>query len=63
VNHPFIDDSKRVGHAAMETFLIVNGYEIEANVDEQERVILDLTAGKLSRDAFASWLSAHISTA
>ncbi|HEY7328241.1 MAG TPA: type II toxin-antitoxin system death-on-curing family toxin [Gemmataceae bacterium] len=24
-NHPFVNGNKRVGHAAMETFLIVNG--------------------------------------
>jgi len=35
MNHPFADGNKRVGHAAMETFLILNGYEIEAPVDEQ----------------------------
>ena len=28
MNHPFADGNKRVGHAAMETFLILNGYEI-----------------------------------
>jgi death-on-curing protein len=26
MNHPFSDGNKRVGHAAMETFLILNGY-------------------------------------
>ena len=29
-NHPFVDGNKRVGHAAMETFLILNGAEIDA---------------------------------
>ena len=27
-NHPFLDGDRRIGHAAMETFLILNGYEI-----------------------------------
>jgi len=27
-NHPFVDGNKRVGHAAMEVFLILNGYEL-----------------------------------
>lgn len=58
-NHPFIDGNKRVGHAAMETFLVLNGYEIVASVDEQERVMLDVAAGKLDRTQFASWLSSH----
>src|SRR5436190_490291 len=35
-NHPFQDANKRVGHAAMETFLVLNGHELSADVDEQE---------------------------
>jgi death-on-curing protein len=56
MNHPFVDGNKRVGHAAMETFLILNGYEIDADVDEQERVMLALAGGKLSREGFTKWL-------
>jgi len=44
-NHPFVDGNKRVGHATMETFLVLNGAEIDASVGEQERVMLDLAAG------------------
>lgn len=57
LNHPFIDGNKRIGHAAMEVFLMVNGYELRSPVDEQERVILDLAAGQLARDAFSEWSS------
>ncbi|MDC0831535.1 type II toxin-antitoxin system death-on-curing family toxin [Geitlerinema sp. CS-897] len=35
MNHPFVDGNKRTGHAAMETFLLLNGREIRATVDEQ----------------------------
>lgn len=35
-NHPFVDGNKRTGHAAMEAFLVLNGYEIEASVEEQQ---------------------------
>ena len=61
MNHPFVDGNKRVGHAAMETFLILNGYEIISSVDEQERVMLELAAGKMSRLDFFEWLNNHIS--
>ena len=27
-NHAFIDGNKRIGHAAMDVFLVLNGYEI-----------------------------------
>ena len=59
-NHPFADGNKRVGHAAMETFLVLNGYEIGASVDEQERVILAVASGDLSRDGLVEWLREHI---
>jgi death-on-curing protein len=26
LNHPFVDGNKRVAHAAMEVFLLLNGY-------------------------------------
>ena len=59
-NHPFIDGNKRIGHAAMETFLILNGFEIDAAVDEQEQVILTIASGNMKRDDFAVWLRAHV---
>ena len=59
-NHPFVDGNKRVGHAATETFLILNGSEIEASVDEQERLMLELASGRLTRDQLAAWLLAHL---
>ena len=39
-NHPFVDGNKRIGHGAMEVFLMLNGYELEALVDEQEQMII-----------------------
>lgn len=59
-NHPFVDGNKRTAHAAMETFLVLNGYEIRATVDEQESVILQVASGGMNRDEFIRWLNAHI---
>ena len=59
-NHPFVDGNKRIGHAAMELLLLLNGFEVSADVDEQERVILQVAAGQLSRDAFTTWVSTHV---
>jgi death-on-curing protein len=59
MDHPFLDGNERVGHAAMETFLMLNGFEVDAPVDEQEQVMLDLAAGRLSRDDLAIWLRDH----
>ncbi|MGE5343177.1 MAG: type II toxin-antitoxin system death-on-curing family toxin [Candidatus Omnitrophota bacterium] len=58
-NHPFIDGNKRVGHAAMEILLILNGYKIESDVDTQERLILGVADGKVSRLDLEQWLREH----
>jgi death on curing protein len=59
-NHPFVDGNKRVGHAAMETFLVLNGWELAAAVEEQEQVILRLAAGSLKREEFTAWVQSHL---
>ena len=59
-NHPFIDGNKRIGHAAMETFLVLNGFEITAQVNEQEQIILSVASGMMERAEFADWLRSHV---
>lgn len=59
-NHAFVDGNKRVGHAAMETFLVTNGYELAADDDEQERVILALADNRMEREEFTEWVVAHV---
>jgi death-on-curing protein len=61
-NHPFVDGNKRVGHAALETFLVLNGHELDAPVDEQEQVVLQVASGAMSRDALLAWLQNHLKT-
>jgi death-on-curing protein len=46
MNHPFLDGNKRVGHAAMEVFLVFNGYELRASLDDSERIIVSVAAGR-----------------
>jgi death-on-curing protein len=55
-NHCFVDGNKRVGHAAMEVFLVFNGYEIEASIDEQEQAVLLVARGQMDRVALSEWL-------
>ena len=59
MNHPFLDGNKRVGHATMETFLILNGADFDCSLNEQERVMLDLAAGKMDRAEFTDWVKTH----
>ncbi len=59
-SHPFVDGNKRVGHAAMETFLVLNGHELDATVDDQEQVVLQVAAGGMGRDQFTAWVQTHL---
>ena len=59
-NHPFVDGNKRAGHAAMETFLMLNSYEISASVKEQAEIVLGVASGKIDRQACTNWLQTHV---
>jgi len=60
MNHPFLDGNKRVGHAAMELFLMMNGQEIAAPVDEQQETILRVATGEMRREQFLNLLELHL---
>jgi len=60
MNRPFVDGNKRIGHAAMEVFLMMNGFELIADVDDSESVILRLAAGELERVLFTEWVVRHV---
>lgn len=60
LNHPFIDGNKRIGHAALEVFLVLNGFELHADLDDAEAMILGVAAGTIARDAFVQWIRAHM---
>lgn len=59
-NHAFVDGNKRIGYVAMETFLVRNGHEIAASIDEEEAIILRLAASEIGRDEFSEWVVAHV---
>ena len=58
-NHPFVDGNKRLGHAAVETFLMLNGLEFDASVDESERMVIAIASGAASRDEILAWIKAN----
>ena len=44
----------------MEIFLVLNGLEISADIDEQERAqILGVASGELNRSQFTRWLTSE----
>ncbi len=58
MNHPFVDGNKRIGHAAIDVMLMLNGFELRADVDDTERMILGVAAGATSREQLLEWVRA-----
>jgi len=44
---------------AMAVFLLLNGFDITATIDEQEELIMDLAAGRRRREDVTTWLESH----
>lgn len=55
-NHPFVDGNKRVALILCETFLAINGYELEVEDLTLTLTFLDLAAGTIDEQDLASWL-------
>ena len=60
-NHPFIDGNKRTALVATRTFLILNGYTLQASPVDKYTTFLQLAEGSLSEEELANWLRTVIS--
>ena len=54
-NHPFVDGNKRTALVASRTFLLINGYQINASKEDRLTIFLGLAAGDVSEDSLAAW--------
>jgi death-on-curing protein len=59
-NHPFVDGNKRTAAVISETFLILNGYQLEATDAELVVAFLALAAGELAEEELAVWFRQRI---
>ncbi|MEQ1765602.1 MAG: type II toxin-antitoxin system death-on-curing family toxin [Pyrinomonadaceae bacterium] len=55
-NHPFIDGNKRTSLVACRTFLILNGYQLNATPTEKYLTFLSLAEGSISEEELVDWL-------
>lgn len=61
VNHPFIDGNKRVAFGAMEVFLLINGWRIEATQQQIYRLMMRLfDAGRFELAELDKWFRPRI---
>ena len=59
-NHPFVDGNKRTASVVSETFLVLNGCQLNATDAEFVVAFLALAAGELSEEELTDWFDAHI---
>jgi death-on-curing protein len=55
-NHPFLDGNERVGAAAAELVIELNGYRLLASDADVEGVTFAVARGEVSAEALAIWL-------
>jgi death on curing protein len=58
-NHPFVDGNKRAAFAAAGVFLLTNGLHLTAPPAMATVAMLDLAAGEMTEEEFATWLRDH----
>lgn len=56
-NHPFIDGNKRTALVVSRTFLLVNGFNIEATQEEKYLTFLKLAEGSLTENELEKWFA------
>jgi death-on-curing protein len=60
-NHSFVDGNKRVGFAAMHTFLLVNGFDLDVSSKAAYEFIVDaMEQGKFRFGLIREWIAAHL---
>jgi len=62
-NHPFVDGNKRTGFVVGVLFLETNGCRFMAPEEDATRAVLNLAAGLVDEEAFATWLGNHVKSA
>jgi death-on-curing protein len=62
-DHAFIDGNKRTAAVVCETFLALNGLELDATDLELYPVFMALAAGTMTEAELAAWLAGHVKAA
>ncbi len=60
LNHPMVDGNKRTSWFALNVFVELNGYEIQATQDEVFDYVLDVANKRLDAEGSADWIKTHL---
>ena len=59
-NHPFVDGNKRSAFVALELFLALNGFELNANDVDCILTMLAVASGEMDEPMLAEWIRRNI---
>ena len=63
MNHPFVDGNKRMGVAAAELFLELNGFRLDASDKDLEELTLSIARGELDAESLGIWFRQRVERA
>jgi len=58
-NHPFVDGNKRTAFVALELFIELNGWALDADDADAVRVMLAVADGSMDEARLAEWIRAR----
>jgi death-on-curing protein len=59
-NHAFIDGNKRIGLAALNTFLDLNGHKLTVSQQQRVAAVLAVASSEMSEAAWTAWVESNI---
>ncbi len=59
-NHPLVDGNKRLAWSAMRVFSLMNGWDVQLDIDAAERLVLDVAAGATDVPEIADVRRGHL---
>lgn len=64
INHPFVDGNKRIAFAAAHTFLLLNGFDLDADpMSAFEFIMRSLSRSDFRFAKIMEWLNGHLTRA
>lgn len=62
-NHPLPDGNKRVAWQALTLFCVLNGRQLEPELDDAVDLMIGIAGGDIDEAALAEWLTDRLTTA
>jgi death-on-curing protein len=59
-SHGFIDGNKRIALMSIYTFLLVNGWELDATEPQAVDIMVGVANGSIGEEALAAWIRSNL---